>query len=118
MIARRDRIGYSEANVDVGGHQMAQTNENPTAAYHPDMDGKEHEKTYLGFMHFTEVAVVFVLCIVVALAVGGAKQAWFSAGVMVLFACITAGVGLVSEKISWRAPGVVLALLLVMLLLY
>ena len=97
---------------------MAHTNENPAAAYSPDMDGPEHEKTYLGFMHFTEVGTVVALCIVVALAVGGMKHAWPSAAFMVLLSCITAGIGLASEKISWRAPGAVLVLLLLMLLLY
>ena len=97
---------------------MAQTNTNPAAAYRPEMDGKSHERTYDGFMHFTVVGTVFVLCIVAALAVGGAKGAWLSAIFGVILAHIAAGVGLVSQTISWRAPAAVFAMLMLMLLLY
>lgn len=97
---------------------MAQTSGDPAASYRPEMDGKAHEKTYDGFMHFTLVGTVFVLCIVVALAVGGTKGAWPSAIIMVVLAHVAAAIGLASEAISWRPSGVVLAILLLMLLLY
>ena len=97
---------------------MAQTSGDPAASYRPEMDGKAHESTYNGFMHFTLVGTVFVLAIVVALAVGGTKGAWLSAIFGVVLAHIAAAIGLASETISWKAPGVVLGLLLLMLLLY
>ena len=97
---------------------MAQTSGDPAAAYRPEMDGKSHERTYDGFMHFTVVGTVFVAAIVVALAVGGTKGAWISAVFGVVLAHVAAAIGLVSTTVSWRAPAVVLVLLLLMLLLY
>ena len=97
---------------------MAQTNSNSAVGYRPEMDGKSHEKTYGGFTHFTVVGAVFVLCIVVGLAVGGVKHAWLSAVFMIILAHIATAIGLFSPTISWRAPGTILGLLLLMLLLY
>ena len=98
---------------------MAQTNANTAAgSYRPEMDGKAHERTYNAFQHFTAVGTVFVACIVVGLAVGGAKHAWLSAIFMIILAHVTTAIGLASAAISWRAPAVVLVLLLLMLLLY
>jgi hypothetical protein len=82
------------------------------------MDAAAHEATYTNFVHFTAVAVVFVLCCVVALAVGGIKQAWLSAIFGVILAHIAAAIGLFAPSISWRAPAAVLALLLLMLVFY
>lgn len=97
---------------------MAQTNVDPAVNYRPEMDGKAHEKTYDAFMHFSTVGTVFVLAIVVALAVGGTKGAWLSAIFGVFLAHVAVGIGLASTSISWRAPAVVLGLMLVMLVLY
>ena len=97
---------------------MAQTNPDPTSAYRPEMDGRSHEQTFDGFTHFTTVGSVFVACIVVGLAVGGVKHAWLSAVFMILLAHIATAIGLFSASISWRAPGAVLGILLLMLLLY
>lgn len=97
---------------------MADTKHTPHMGYRPDMDGAAHEATYTNFVHFTTVAVVFVLCCVVALAVGGIQQAWLSAIFGVILAHIAAAVGLFAPSISWRAPAAVLALLLVMLVFY
>lgn len=97
---------------------MAQTNSDTTAAYRPEMDGRAHEKTYGGFTHFTTVGSVFVACIVVGLAVGGVKHAWLSAVFMIVLAHIATAIGLFSSSIAWRAPGAVLGVMLLMLLLY
>ena len=86
--------------------------------YRPEMDGRAHESTYSAFTHFTTVGAVFVAAIVVALAVGAIKGAWFSALVMILLAHVAAGVGLFSTALSWRPGAVVMGLLLLMLLLY
>lgn len=97
---------------------MAQTNPEPTATYRPEMDGRAHEQTYGGFTHFTTVAAVFVVCVVVGLAIGGVKHAWLSAAFTILLAHIATAIGLFSESISWRAPGAVLGVMLLMMLLY
>lgn len=97
---------------------MAQTTNDPAAAYRPEMDGKAHETTYDAFTHFTTVGTIFVVCVVVGLAVGGVKHAWLSAIAMMVAASIATAIGLFSTAIAWRAPAVVLGLLLLMLLLY
>ncbi|MDX3808663.1 aa3-type cytochrome c oxidase subunit IV [Bosea thiooxidans] len=84
----------------------------------PSMDYPEHERTYAGFVHLAEVGTVVGLAIVAALAVGGVKHAWGTALIGTLLAVIGAGVGIASEKISWRAPIVALVLMLLALLLY
>jgi hypothetical protein len=97
---------------------MADTKYAPHMGYRPEMDGAAHEATYTSFVHFTAVAVVFVLCCVVALAVGGVKQAWLSAIFGVILAHIAAAIGLFAPSISWRAPAAVFGLLLLMLVFY
>ncbi|WP_089174135.1 aa3-type cytochrome c oxidase subunit IV [Bosea sp. AS-1] len=84
----------------------------------PPMDYIEHERTYVGFVHIAEVATTVSLAIVAALAVGGVKHAWGTALIGTLLAVIAAGLGIASDKISWRAPVVVLVLMLLALLLY
>lgn len=97
---------------------MAQGQVASGSPYRPEMDGPSHENTYSAFAHFTTVTTVFVLTIVVALAVGGVKHAWLSSGLMVIVSLVATAVGLFSKSLSWRPPGVVLAILLLMLLLY
>jgi hypothetical protein len=97
---------------------MADTKHAPHMGYSPDMDASAHEATYRNFVQFTAVAVAFVACCVVALAVGGIKHAWLSAIFGVVLAHIAAAIGLFAPSISWRAPAVVLVLLLLMLLFY
>jgi hypothetical protein len=97
---------------------MADTKHAPHMGYSPDMDGPAHEATYAQFVHFLGVAVAFVLCCVVALAVGGVKHAWLSAIFGVLLAHIAVAIGLFAPSISWRAPATVLGLLLLMLIFY
>ena len=84
----------------------------------PPMDYPEHERTYTGFVHIAEVGTVVCLAIVAVLAVGGVKHAWGTALIGTLLTLIGAGVGIASEKISWRAPLVALVLMLLALLLY
>ena len=96
---------------------MAQTDAE-SAEYRPQMDGKAHEKGYDAFTHFTTVGTVSVICIVVGLAVGGVKHAWLSAMFMIIATLVATVIGLFSPAIAWRAPGVVLGLLLLMMLLY
>jgi hypothetical protein len=97
---------------------MAETKHTPHMGYGPEMDGPAHEATYANFVRFTTVAVVFVLSCLVGLAVGGLKQAWMSAIFGILLAHIAAVIGLFTPSVSWRAPAVVLGLLLLMLIFY
>ncbi len=97
---------------------MAETKHAPHMGYSPEMDGIAHEATYSNFVRFTSVAVVFVLCCVVGLAVGGIKHAWVSAIFGIILAHFAAAIGLFAPSISWRAPAVVLGLLLLMMIFY
>ena len=97
---------------------MADSMGAPVGGYRAEMDGPAHESTYNAFTHFTTVGAVFVACIVVGLAIGGIKHAWTSAVVMIVLAHIATAIGLFSRGLTWRPPGVVLALLLLMLLFY
>lgn len=81
------------------------------------MDYAEHEGTYRGFIHFAEVGTVACFAIVAALAVGGTKHAWGTALVGTLLTLVATGIGIASSSISWRAPAVPLALMLLALLL-
>jgi fumarate reductase subunit C len=95
---------------------MAHDHHTPTGG-HPAMDYKSHDETFKGFIHFTEVAVVAILVIVVALAVGGVKHAWFAASLGTVLAIVTGGVGLAAPSIGWRAPVVALVVMLLALVL-
>lgn len=97
---------------------MADTKHAPHMGYSPDMDGPTHEATYASFLHFATVGVMFVLCCVVGLAVGGIKQAWLSAIAGIILAHIATAIGLFAPSVSWRAPAAVLGLLLLMLIFY
>ncbi len=97
---------------------MADTTGAQVGGYRSEMDGPAHEATYDAFTHLTTVASVFVACIVVGLAVGGVKHAWISAVAMIVLAHIATAIGLFSKSLTWRPPGIVLGLLLLMLLFY
>jgi hypothetical protein len=97
---------------------MADTKHESYAGYSPDMDGPTHETTYNGFIRFAEIGTAFVICIVLALAVGGIKHAWLSAVLGIVLAHVTTALGLYSPKVGWRATAGVGALLILMLLLY
>ncbi|CAN5234596.1 hypothetical protein BH10PSE8_BH10PSE8_10080 [soil metagenome] len=83
----------------------------------PQMDYREHESTYQGFVHFAEVGTVACLAIVAALAVGGTKHAWGIAIIGTLLTLVATGVGIAAKSIGWRAPMVPFALLMLSLIL-
>lgn len=97
---------------------MASTKSTSGAGYGPDMDGPTHEKTYSGFVKFVEVGTAVVICWVLALAVGGIRQAWLSAIFGVVLSWVAGAVGAYAPAIGWRAPAGVAVLLALMLLLY
>lgn len=83
----------------------------------PAMDYPEHERTYSGFVHLSEVATAACISIVAALAVGGTKQAWGVALLGTILTLIATGIGIASKSIGWRAPAVPLVFLLLALLI-
>ena len=56
--------------------------------YSPAMDEKTHEQTYRGFVRFVEIGTFVVICWVLALAVGGIREAWLTA----IFGVLLSGV--------------------------
>jgi len=83
----------------------------------PQMDYREHDRTYQGFVHFTEVGTVACLAIVAALAVGGTKHAWGIAIIGTLLTLVGTGIGIASKSIGWKGAAVPLVLMLLALLL-
>ena len=94
---------------------MADTKTLTGMHYSPAMDEKTHEQTYRGFVKFVEIGSVTVLCWVLALAVGGIREAWLTAIGGVLLSWAAAALGAFVPAIGWKAPAVVLALLLLVL---
>ncbi|MCE4222854.1 aa3-type cytochrome c oxidase subunit IV [Methylobacterium sp. C25] len=94
---------------------MADTKTLSGALYSPAMDEKTHEQTYRGFVKFVEIGSATVLCWVVALAVGGVREAWLTAIAGVLISWVAAAIGAFVPAIGWKAPAAVLALLLLAL---
>ena len=97
---------------------MADTKHAPHGGYSPDMDGPTHEATYHGFVRFAEIGSAVVICWVLALAVGGMKEAWLSAIFGVILSGVAGTIGALSPAIGVRAPAVVAFLLILMLILY
>ena len=94
---------------------MAETKTLSGSHYSPAMDEKTHEQTYRGFVRFVEIGSATVLCWVLALAVGGIREAWLTAIGGVLLSWAAAALGAFVPAIGWKAPAVVLALLVVAL---
>jgi hypothetical protein len=82
------------------------------------MDGPSHEATYHGFVRFAEIGSAVVICWVLALALGGVKQAWMTAILGVILSGIAGAIGAFSPSVGWRAPAAVAGLLLVLMILY
>lgn len=94
---------------------MAESHTVPGHAYSPAMDGATHEQTYRGFVRFVEIGTGVVICWVLALAVGGVREAWLLAILGVVASGAAGAVGALAPAIGWRAPlvvGVLLALYL------
>ncbi|MDP4021281.1 aa3-type cytochrome c oxidase subunit IV [Methylobacterium sp. NEAU 140] len=80
-------------------------------SYSPAMDAKTHEQTYRGFVRFVEIATGVVICWVLALAVGGLREAWLLAIFGVVVSGAAGTLGALAPAIGWRAPFVVAVLL-------
>jgi Bacterial aa3 type cytochrome c oxidase subunit IV. len=96
------------------------TIDNRTAAkrYSPAMDEIAHEKTYKGFVSFVEISTIVVICWVLALAIGGLKEAWVTAVIGVLASAIAGTVGAYVPSIGIRAPLIIAFALALLLLFY
>lgn len=90
---------------------MADSQTVPGNAYSPAMDGATHEQTYRGFVRFVEIATGVVICWVLALAVGGIREAWLMAILGVVVSGAAGAVGALAPAVGWRAPLVVGVLL-------
>lgn len=86
---------------------MADTKTLSGLNYSPAMDEKTHEQTYRGFVRFVEIGTVTVLCWVLALAVGGIREAWITAIVGVLVSWVAAALGAFVPAVGWKAQAVV-----------
>lgn len=75
----------------------------------PAMDYAEHERTYVTFMKFTEIAVIATINIVLTVAVWGMKGANYWAMAGLILTIVTAILG--SSRLGWR-PGALLAVVL------
>lgn len=96
---------------------MADTKTVSGVTYSAAMDGQTHEQTYRGFVRFVEIASGVVICWVLALAVGGVREAWLTAIAGVVLSGAAGAVGALAPKIGWKAPAVVAVLLFLYLIL-
>ena len=94
---------------------MADTKTVSGVHYSPAMDEKTHEQTYRGFVRFVEIATGVVICWVLALAIGGIREAWLLAIVGVIVSGAAGAVGALAPAVGWRGPLVVAILLLLYL---
>ena len=85
--------------------------------YSPAMDAKTHEQTYRGFVRFVEIATGVVICWVLALAIGGIREAWLLAIVGVIASGAAGAVGALAPAVGWKAP-LVVGILLVLYLFF
>lgn len=97
---------------------MADTKHAMQGGYSPDMDAATHEGTYRGFVRFAEIGTAVVICHVLALAVGGVKQAWLTAIFGVILSLAAGGIGAIAPSIGVRAPAAVGVLLILALIFY
>jgi hypothetical protein len=72
---------------------MAESDTVAGHTYSPAMDARTHEQTYRGFVRFVEIATGVVICWVLALAVGGIREAWLLAIVGVIVSGAAGAVG-------------------------
>ena len=96
---------------------MADTKTLSGASYSPAMDEKTHEQTYRGFVRFVEIGSATVACWVLALAVGGLREAWLTAIAGVLVSWAAAALGSFVPAVGWKAPLAVAILLFLRLVL-
>ncbi|MGH6644088.1 MAG: aa3-type cytochrome c oxidase subunit IV [Bradyrhizobium sp.] len=80
-------------------------------------DFADHERTYDGFMRMSAVALVWVLCIMTTLAIGGTTHRWVLGGFWLFVATIASVLGLAIRGLDWKPGVVVLVVMLTTLLM-
>ena len=75
-------------------------------------DYAAHESSYANFLKLTEVTIVTVMSILIGLVLVGVKDAFLSGGLIIAAACVAGLVGAFTQ-LGWKAPGVILALALI-----
>jgi ABC-type branched-subunit amino acid transport system permease subunit len=85
--------------------------------YHPDMDAKSHEQSYTGFVEFVIIGTFLAINWVLALAIGGVKQAWGFAVLAVILSILAATLSGFSRSLSWKPSAVAMVLLLLLFLI-
>ncbi|KQS74880.1 MULTISPECIES: aa3-type cytochrome c oxidase subunit IV [Methylobacterium] len=96
---------------------MAESDTVAGHTYSPAMDATTHEQTYRGFVRFVEIATGVVICWVLALAIGGIREAWLLAIVGVIASGAAGAVGALAPAVGWKAP-LVVGILLVLYLFF
>jgi hypothetical protein len=74
-------------------------------------DYAEHEGTYENFVHLVVVGIMYVICICIALTVGGVAGFWLRSAAILIVATVVAGHGLLTKSTTPSAVMVVLSLL-------
>lgn len=96
---------------------MAESDTVAGHTYSPAMDATTHEQTYRGFVRFVEIATGVVICWVLALAIGGIREAWLLAIIGVIASGAAGAVGALAPAVGWKAP-LVVGILLVLYLFF
>lgn len=96
---------------------MAESDTVAGHTYSPAMDATTHEQTYRGFVRFVEIATGVVICWVLALAIGGIREAWLLAIVGVIASGAAGAVGALAPAVGWKAP-LIVGILLVLYLFF
>lgn len=82
------------------------------------MDYSEHDRTYEGFLALTKIGILHVITIMVALAIFAFGGPWsFTLGVLILVLAMAAAAIGMAAKGSAVAPGLVLALSVVLFIM-
>ena len=76
-------------------------------------DYAAHESSYANFLKLTEVTIVTVMSILIGLVLVGVKDAFLSGGLIIAAAVFVAFPVGAFTPVGWKAPGVILALALI-----
>jgi hypothetical protein len=79
-------------------------------------DYREHEGTYDLFLRITIVGILYIVCILLGLTIGGVLGHWLVAGPLMFVATITAVIGLMTGKDLPSIAVLILSLLALALL--
>lgn len=78
-------------------------------------DFAEHKRTYHAVLRLVTIAVIHILSVLVALAIGGVSHGWHLAAFWIVAATAALAIGASSARLGWRPGGGVLVLALLSL---